>query len=279
MRYAVKRKRWASSVRGTHGVFGVGVRQRRRGRYQIIPNVASAEPMFSMVFNHGELPITVDGASLVVPANTLFIWDVSPRVDYGRPGMRWDISWLQCLPPLFDGLPCRDELPLNRAVRFSDARVVDRFFRTIHDEFLGVVEPDDDIVGNTVVGAALQVRRQVRGGVMDGEMVPNALREVESFMREHYDQKLTLSILSRRVGMAPAYLSRRFKEFFGIGPIEWLIERRLSEAALYLKATDMPIREIAEVVGYGDIYHFSKSFRKRYGASPRAFRGSEASAS
>ena len=53
----------------------------------------------------------------------------------------------------------------------------------------------------------------------------------------------------------------------------WIAEVRLDEARRRLEATDELIEVIAERVGYGDATHFARTFKRRFGVTPRAWRG------
>ncbi|MCB2359182.1 helix-turn-helix transcriptional regulator [Clostridium estertheticum] len=68
--------------------------------------------------------------------------------------------------------------------------------------------------------------------------------------------------------LSPAYISKLFKESTGTSPINYLIKLRLSNAKHSLEIGDQSIKKIALSVGYPDMYHFSKLFKKYYGYPP-----------
>ncbi len=55
-------------------------------------------------------------------------------------------------------------------------------------------------------------------------------------------------------------------------PINYLIGVRLRQARYLLLDRQLQISEIARRVGYDDLFHFSKLFKKHFGLSPRALR-------
>lgn len=72
------------------------------------------------------------------------------------------------------------------------------------------------------------------------------------------------------------YLSRSrfsvlYKEFFGCSPKEDLIQARMTRAKYLLASSTGSVKEVAEKVGYDNIYHFSKQFKKMSGHSPRKY--------
>lgn len=69
--------------------------------------------------------------------------------------------------------------------------------------------------------------------------------------------------------LSPVYISKLFKEETGDSPINYLIKIRLEKAKEVLEGQEpVSIRSVANQVGYEDVYHFSKLFKKYYGISP-----------
>jgi YesN/AraC family two-component response regulator len=73
--------------------------------------------------------------------------------------------------------------------------------------------------------------------------------------------------------LSPVYISKIFKEETGESPINYLIKIRLEKAKeILLNENSGSIKSIANHVGYDDVYHFSKLFKKYYGISPLYFK-------
>ncbi|MNN92645.1 HTH-type transcriptional activator RhaS [compost metagenome] len=68
------------------------------------------------------------------------------------------------------------------------------------------------------------------------------------------------------------YLYHFMKTHLGITPMQYIYKRRLDKAKDLLTSTDDTLADIASVTGFSDVYHFSKSFKKNTGISPRAYR-------
>jgi AraC-like DNA-binding protein len=64
---------------------------------------------------------------------------------------------------------------------------------------------------------------------------------------------------------------RRFYASHGISPLQYMINRRLTRAQSLMLKTDLTITKTALEVGMTHS-HFSRTFRMRYGVSPREFR-------
>lgn len=95
---------------------------------------------------------------------------------------------------------------------------------------------------------------------------------VLEFINDNYMNEITLDVLSQNMYLSPIYVSKIFKESTGDSPINYLIKLRLSKAKILLEEGELPIKSIALAVGYNDVYHFSKLFKKYYSCPPSALK-------
>lgn len=99
--------------------------------------------------------------------------------------------------------------------------------------------------------------------------------KIQRYLRDNFDQKITNDTLSAEFHFHPNYLVRALKETIGLTPTEYLTQYRMEEAEKRLLDTNLTISEIAESVGFQNIYYFSSSFKKFAGLSPQNFRRSK----
>ena len=76
------------------------------------------------------------------------------------------------------------------------------------------------------------------------------------------------------LGMADVTFRRRFRAATGAPPHEYVLQSRVAEARRLLGETDVPIKSIAQQLGYSDVYFFSRQFKKFAGVPPALFRKS-----
>lgn len=98
------------------------------------------------------------------------------------------------------------------------------------------------------------------------------MQEVKDYLDQNYHEKITLDDLSDRFFINKFYLTRLFKEQFGISINSYLIKVRISYARRMLRFTDMPIEKISQACGIGDANYFARLFKKNEGMSPGEFR-------
>jgi AraC family transcriptional activator of mtrCDE len=78
--------------------------------------------------------------------------------------------------------------------------------------------------------------------------------------------------LAALAGMSRASFSDHFSRTLGQGPIDFVQKSRLRVAARLLKVTDLPIKVVAQSVGYAGSRPFARAFQAGYGLTPQRFR-------
>jgi len=78
--------------------------------------------------------------------------------------------------------------------------------------------------------------------------------------------------MATRVGLSQSHFSRVFHEIAGQSPRDFLLDTRLLRARHLLAETDFSIQEIAERLGYGDVFFFSRQFKEKIGVPPSYYR-------
>lgn len=90
-------------------------------------------------------------------------------------------------------------------------------------------------------------------------------------MHSEYMRRITIQEIADRLGLDRSYFYTLFTERIGMSPSEYLINLRLTKAAeLMIDHEERPSIAAASV-GYEDLFHFSKIFKKHYGMSPRSY--------
>jgi YesN/AraC family two-component response regulator len=100
------------------------------------------------------------------------------------------------------------------------------------------------------------------------------LRQVQSYLEANYQTPISLESLADTLGFSPFYLSKLFKQYFGVSFIEYLTDVRVNAAKDYLTDPTKSIREIGELVGYPNSNYFVKMFKKKTGQTPTEYRNS-----
>jgi len=95
---------------------------------------------------------------------------------------------------------------------------------------------------------------------------------IYAYIDEHMNRRLTRKQIAEKFSVSESHLARQFKQATGYSLTDYIVRRRMQCAAQLLRSTSLPVAHIAERCGYLQDAFFSRSFRKLYGLSPRAYR-------
>ncbi|MGN1378442.1 MAG: AraC family transcriptional regulator [Dorea sp.] len=98
------------------------------------------------------------------------------------------------------------------------------------------------------------------------------VRGITEYIDQNYMEKLTLQEISEKFYISASSLSHIFKRETGLSPMQYMMHRRIGEAQSLLMETNIPIHEIEEQLGFGSSCHFSVTFKKYVGISPKEYR-------
>ncbi len=102
------------------------------------------------------------------------------------------------------------------------------------------------------------------------------VRKVIQYIENNYRMDLSNETIGEYFHFNPSYLNRIFKENTGDTLHNFLVRYRMNLAMDLLHTTSLPINEIVATVGFSDIPHFIKSFKKITGKTPGDYRNKNA---
>lgn len=101
----------------------------------------------------------------------------------------------------------------------------------------------------------------------------NMMSRAKRFILDNYtNPELTLGSVAGFIGFNEKYFSTRFTKEEGMTFINYLTEVRIRKARELMETTDLKIYEISQRVGYNNVEHFTRVFKKHCGVSPGGYR-------
>ena len=95
---------------------------------------------------------------------------------------------------------------------------------------------------------------------------------VKQYIWDHLSGDTSLYTLAEQVHFSQEYLLRTFKKKEGITILQYINDLKLNRARQLLSETDMPVKVIAEELGFTSVGYFGRFFRGKTGLSPNAYR-------
>jgi len=110
-----------------------------------------------------------------------------------------------------------------------------------------------------------------RSAAQSGRRSNRLVQEVKQYVRDHYDQEITLTEIADRLYVNRNYLSQLFKRVTGESFVTYLNRFRIEKAKERMREKHYLISEISEMVGYQNPTYFSQVFKSITGKSPSEF--------
>ena len=87
-------------------------------------------------------------------------------------------------------------------------------------------------------------------------------------LREHFDEQLKMEEIARELGMSVSGFHHHFKSVTSMSPLQFQKHLRLQEARRLMLGEDLDAASAAFRVGYQDASHFSREYKRLFGAPP-----------
>jgi len=97
-----------------------------------------------------------------------------------------------------------------------------------------------------------------------------SLEKLASEIRVHPGRTWRIGQMARDSGMSVSHFNRRFRQVFGCAPAHFVIRQRVRRAAGLLRESGLSIQQVADALGYNDVFFFHRQFHRVAGITPRA---------
>lgn len=222
----------------------------------------------------GEADIVIDQQTLCVQKGDILLVDQGiPHSITSNPADPSDIWCLAASNVEFCEQPPGKMVAAHTPAKENGA-FIEQTMRQIQ-EFSGRLDIPVQAACNHLCAALIVLFRQtlLKASATYRVKNPTLASDVLTYLNNNYDKHIDLEHLAQVFFVSASHISREFKAEFRTSPINYLIDRRLSEAKWLLINTDDPLQEVAGKVGYENAYYFAKLFSRRVGCSPSDYRG------
>lgn len=129
---------------------------------------------------------------------------------------------------------------------------------------------DADIISASMEALTVAVNKIDEIGNSEGCKDPRMIEMLNYIQANYID--ITLDDLAEKFYLSKPYLSKYIKEKSGMTFGELVKQIRMKKARALLKSSNMTVENIALTVGYQNVEHFNRLFKKAYDMTPMQFR-------
>lgn len=104
-----------------------------------------------------------------------------------------------------------------------------------------------------------------------GSKTDKIVEAAKEYVRENYEEKLTLAAIASKIGISQGYLSSVFKKQTGGNLNDYINQMKIEKAKELLEKHEYMMYEISDMLGFENPYYFSKVFKKLTGITPSEY--------
>ena len=151
-------------------------------------------------------------------------------------------------------------------------------FSTLHQSLFSIASSDDyirDMRINSGLNELLVLLMNESwhpAERLDVALKKQNLVPIRDYLDAHYTEKISLDALAEQFFISKFYLTRVFKEQFGVSINTYILNLRITKAKQLLRFTDQKLENIGYQCGLGAPHYFSRIFKQVEGITPSEFR-------
>ena len=129
---------------------------------------------------------------------------------------------------------------------------------------------DEDIITSSIDALVSAANKMAKSeNIVEGR--EERIVDLMNYIQSHYAD-VTLDVLADNFNLSKPYLSKYIKEKSGMTFQDAVKKARMKKACAMLKETNQTVESIAAYVGYENVEHFNRLFKKTYEMTPVQFR-------
>ncbi|WP_223069471.1 helix-turn-helix domain-containing protein [Paenibacillus caui] len=150
--------------------------------------------------------------------------------------------------------------------------MLSRYVRLFLNQGTYGAEEEAQLILKQMMIYLLRQERHVPAPQTVSHHLDETIQEIANYILQHPGLPHSAKDLAARAGLSPRYFSIKFKELTGSPVQAYIIKCRIDRAQHLLVHAGMNVTEVAEALGYRDIFFFSRQFKQYTGKSPSEIR-------
>jgi len=210
------------------------------------------------------------GSLIILPPGSWHRYRPDPRTG-------WTTRWIGFGGDLADRLIGAGGLSKGGSVKSLDRNGAEAqlFVKTVSDLLAAAIRtPFSAAARIPLLAASVLESSNVKP---DSEPLQSPILTAQMYITDHQSETIDFEKLARTTGLSYRSFRYLFARETGTSPLRYQLERRLIRAKNLLASSDMPVKDIAETLGFSSTWYFSHFFKKRIHQSPAAYRANNRS--
>lgn len=97
------------------------------------------------------------------------------------------------------------------------------------------------------------------------------IRQAQQYVAAHIRERLSVPMVAAQVDVSPSYLTVLFHKNLQISPGEYIRRIKLQESKQMIRENNLNFTQIASILQYSTVHHFSRQFKDKFGITPTEY--------
>lgn len=172
-------------------------------------------------------------------------------------------EFLQQVDESFPALLLKENGWINSEISY----IVNQLLQCTYDEAVRRLYYDS-LVKELLLLLLLQKNRDS----INGQRYMESIYEARSLIVKNTSRHFSINEVAQQVGLNEVKLKSGFKQVFGTGIFQFMLQAKMQKAWTLILETNKPIKEIARLTGYTSMQNFVTAFKKYFNATPGSLR-------
>lgn len=220
---------------------------------------------------------------IVLPAGTEYMWKPKDSIRFLTVNFDYTEHFSSIrssfhphrsaeFPGVLEEVSFDDASTLNAAIFLPAMGFLENRIREVVLEFCTNDPYRDEILSALMRSILISTVSATATAAADAPEKTRLAYDVIRYLQDRYHQPVTGEDISKHFHFSMTYINRVFREKTGYTVHRFLLEYRIKIAMELLGSGTYSVGEVAESVGFCDIYHFNKTFKKMIGKTPLQYR-------
>lgn len=231
-------------------------------------------PDYLLLFFYTPTLLTIDGDSYMIDKPCIVLFSEYKPHKYISLSQEYYDDFIHFKADEEENFLKELHFPLNKPIMISKEKCISENIKDICDTWKCGSEFSMPILHHLMMLLFWRLAEEWSAQQKVNQEIPyfDKLNQVRQMIQKNPERNWKIQQMADEVSLSPAYFQVLYKKAFGVTCMTDVIQTKVAAAKEYLLSTDMGVAAIAEELGYAQVYHFIRQFKKHVGLTPGAFR-------
>lgn len=242
------------------------------GIYEAMPKKVIDRPYgtgdWLLMHFHSGAETEINGIKTTIQTPFTMLWEPRHKQTYFSQQTEGLHSWVHFQGTYIRELQAQLKIEVNKSIALSGNTLV-LFLELLHEECNQ--QSSANTLNYLFTFLFQKIAKEQNNEYLDSK-IPEALISVQNYIEQNFTNGIFLENLASIAKCSVPHFCFLYKKHFGCSPVNYVTKLKIEKAKYLLGNINYNVGEISNILGYKDIYQFSRLFKIYTGESPLHYR-------